>query len=127
MGPDSYGIVDLQKELESERKAMAVRSSIFHVFLGVAYLLVGCFVWEQMVTPWNLLRQTAAFLIALVAWPLLLGGFDWINRLLLTRWPRCPVCRKKLSSLENSDRVTPCRRRKQCGCAPQTCGAAPSE
>lgn len=107
MGPDSYDIVDLQKELESERKAMAVRSSIFHVFLGVAYLLVGCFVWEQMVTPWNLLRQTAAFLIALVAWPLLLGGFDWINRLLLTRWPRCPVCRKKLTSFQPALRRCP--------------------
>ncbi len=107
MGPDSYDIVDLQKELESERKAMAVRSSIFHVFLGVAYLLVGCFVWEQMVAPWNLLRQTAAFLIALVAWPLLLGGFDWINRLLLTRWPRCPVCRKKLTSFQPALRRCP--------------------
>ena len=107
MEPDSYDIVDLQKKLESERKAMAVRSSIFHVFLGVAYLLIGCFVWEQMVTPWNLLRQTAAFLIALVAWPLLRGGFDWINRLLLTRWPRCPVCRKKLTSFQPALRRCP--------------------
>ena len=75
---------------------MAVRSSIFNFFLGVAYLLVGCFIWEKMVAPWNLLRQAVAFLIALAAWPLLLGGFDWLNRLLLTRWPCCPVCRKKL-------------------------------
>ena len=100
MIPDSYDIVDLHKELKSERKAMAVRSSIFNFFLGVAYLLVGCFIWEKMVAPWNLLRQTVAFLIALVAWPLLLGGFDWLNCLLLTRWPCCPVCRKKLRNFQ---------------------------
>lgn len=107
MIPDSYDIVDLHKELKSERKAMAVRSSIFNFFLGVAYLLVGCFIWEKMVAPWNLLRQAAAFLIALVAWPLLLGGFDWINSLLLTRWPRCPVCRAKLSSFQPALRRCP--------------------
>ena len=38
MIPDSYDIVDLHKELKSERKAMAVRSSIFNFFLGVSYL-----------------------------------------------------------------------------------------
>ena len=107
MIPDSYNIVDLHKELKSERKAMAVRSSIFNFFLGVAYLLVGCFIWEQMVTPWNLLRQAAAFLIALVAWPLLLGGFEWINRLLLTRWPRCPVCRANLRTFQPALRRCP--------------------
>lgn len=107
MIPDSYNIVDLHKELKSERKAMAVRSSIFNFFLGVAYLLVGYFIWEKMVAPWNLLRQAAAFLIALVAWPLLLGGFDWINSLLLTRWPHCPVCRAKLSSFQPALRRCP--------------------
>ena len=107
MNPDSYDIVDLHKELKSERKAMAVRSSIFNFFLGVAYLLVGCFIWEKMVASWSLPRQTVAFLIALVAWPLLLGGFEWINRLLLTRWPRCPVCRAKLSSFQPALRRCP--------------------
>ena len=86
---------------------MAVRSSIFNFFLGVAYLLVGCFIWEKMVAPWNLLRQAAAFLIALVAWPLLQGGFEWINRLLLTRWPRCPVCRAKLRTFQPALRRCP--------------------
>lgn len=96
MIPDSYDIVDLLKELDAEKKSIAVRSGIFTFLLGIAYLLVGHFIWEQMVTPWNLLRQIAAFLLALIAWPLLLGGFEWLNRLLLARWPRCPVCRKKL-------------------------------
>lgn len=100
MKPDSYDIVDLQKELESERQAMTLRSSIFNFFLGVFYLLVGYFVWEQMVTPWNLPRQAVAFLIALAAWPLLRGGFDGLNRLLLTRWPCCPVCRKELRNFQ---------------------------
>lgn len=46
---DSYDIADLCRELEAERKAVAVRSGVFTLFLGGAYLLVGCFVWEQMV------------------------------------------------------------------------------
>ena len=94
---DSYDIADLCRELEAKRKAVAVRTGVFTLFLGGAYILIGCFVWEQMAAPWPPERPAIAYLVVLAAWPFLLAaGFDKINLRLLTRWPRCPVCRKKL-------------------------------
>ena len=38
---DSYDIADLCRELEAKRKAMAVRTGVFTLFLGGAYILFG--------------------------------------------------------------------------------------
>ena len=105
---DSYDIADLCRELEAKRKAVAVRTGVFTLFLGGAYILIGCFVWEQMAAPWPPERPAIAYLVVLAAWPFLLAaGFDKINLRLLTRWPRCPVCRKKLVFFQPVSRRCP--------------------
>ena len=70
---DSYDIADLCRELEAKRKAVAVRPGVFTLFLGGAYILIGCFVWEQMAAPWPPERPAIAYLIVLAAWPFLLA------------------------------------------------------
>ena len=97
MRSDKYDVTELLSSLETEKQATAFRNRLLAWGLGLIYIFIGLYGWIPTTQSWHLGWQVGGFLLALAAWPIILGIYGKLNQQ-IGDWPRCHECDAKLIS-----------------------------